>query len=393
MKILFFTLKFPPSIGGIQNSNFEIVKTMSSLGYEPIVVTINSKVKDKTNKYDGITVERIPDIYVEDLINSHRERKFFKFLKYYFDSFKFLNRVIEEYNPDEIILGGPHARLIYSLFSSLNKFKKKPILIVSVPELNEGGLDKLRLFFVRRLYKKAKKIICVSESTKSYLIKEMAVDSGKLSIIYRTINEKYIESKTDEKATKKIINKHSLSNDKVILTVSRLFEEEKGVDNVIKSLPCIINEIPNIRFLVVGDGKDRGRLEKLAENCNVSNYVVFCGAVPYDEVLNYYDICDLFILPSRRGIKESFGRVFAEAGSRQKPVIANNTGGAIEVVNHKQTGYLVNPSNVDEISKKAIEILMNDDLRVEMGKAARKNIIQKFTNKSLAASLKNILES
>ena len=64
-----------------------------------------------------------------------------------------------------------------------------------------------------------------------------------------------------------------------------------------------------------------------------------------------YDLCDLFVLPSRKGISESFGRVFVEAAARRKPSIGTNDGGIADIIEDGQTGFLVGPGDVLEINR------------------------------------------
>lgn len=209
------------------------------------------------------------------------------------------------------------------------------------------------------------------------------------SIVYRTIDDKFIYHNPDPIEINKIKNQYNLSEKEIIiLTVSRL-EKEKGIDNVIKA---IINlDSSNIKYLIVGEGKDKDRLQKIIDNNNLNDKVILTGKISHEEVINYYDLCDLFILTSRRGYSESFGRVFAEAGARSKPVIANNTGGAREVILNNKTGLLVDPSNIKEIREKIEFLIDNKEKREEYGSNAFKRTKKMFSSNKLIKSLDKIL--
>jgi phosphatidyl-myo-inositol dimannoside synthase len=81
---------------------------------------------------------------------------------------------------------------------------------------------------------------------------------------------------------------------------------------------------------------------------------------------------------------EGFGIVFLEAGACELPVIAGNSGGAPDAVEHDVTGYLVNPADVDGISSRIIALLSDESLRRTMGRASRRRIIENFCEDQIA---------
>ena len=94
-----------------------------------------------------------------------------------------------------------------------------------------------------------------------------------------------------------------------MLAVTRLVstEDYKRIDLVIKAMPAILRHVPDAFCVVVGHGGDRSRLERLAQETNVADRVIFTGFVADELLPSYYDACDLFVLPS---LREGFGIVF-----------------------------------------------------------------------------------
>ena len=79
----------------------------------------------------------------------------------------------------------------------------------------------------------------------------------------------------------------------------RKVEQNKGYDRIIQALPNIIQTIPNVHYLLVGKGDDRPRVEQLIQSLNLQNYVTLTGFISDEELGNYYNLCDLFVMPSK----------------------------------------------------------------------------------------------
>ena len=127
---------------------------------------------------------------------------------------------------------------------------------------------------------------------------------------------------------------------RVLLTVARLSTSEpgKGVDTVIQALPQLLPAFPNLFYVIVGDGDARSGLERLAIENGVRERIIFAGKCPRESLRRYYEIADVFVMPSRQ---EGFGIVYLEAMAAGKPVVASPCGGAPEVVRDGEDGYLV----------------------------------------------------
>jgi glycosyltransferase involved in cell wall biosynthesis len=189
--------------------------------------------------------------------------------------------------------------------------------------------------------------------------------------------------------TNKILKNPYNKNDFNILSVTRLTkgEESKGIDTMIKTLPLLIKDIPNIKYSVIGKGEDTIRLKQIAKEQDVEKYVDFLGFV--DDINAYYQHCDIFSLPSK---KEGFGIVYLEAMQYKKPVIGCNFGGPTDVIKHKETGYLCEYDDINQIAKSILEIY-NDDIQKEiLGKNGYTYLMNNFTYSYYKNNLKKILK-
>ena len=133
----------------------------------------------------------------------------------------------------------------------------------------------------------------------------------------------------------------------ILLTVGRLVKR-KGHDNVILALPKILEKIPNLLYVIVGDGENKYSLEELVEERKLQKSVYFAGNVTDEELAHWYKQADIFIMPAREinGDVEGFGIVFLEAALSRLPVIAGRSGGVSVAVLDNQTGLVVDPENI-----------------------------------------------
>jgi phosphatidylinositol alpha-1,6-mannosyltransferase len=189
-------------------------------------------------------------------------------------------------------------------------------------------------------------------------------------------------------------DRHGLDDHPVISCVARL-TLRKGQDKVIRAMPWILREIPDARFLVVGDGPDRDRLEWLANRKRVADRVVFAGEVPYDVLAQYFRAGDVFAMPCRTrklGLEvEAFGLALIEASAVGRPVVAGDSGGAPEAVIHGETGLVVDGNEVDEVAEAILELLGDPQRATKLGARGADRVHRDFTWEALSARLRGLL--
>ncbi|GAG50694.1 unnamed protein product, partial [marine sediment metagenome] len=214
----------------------------------------------------------------------------------------------------------------------------------------------------RLIFKNAKKVIAVSNYTKDIVVKSGARE-GSVDVVHNGVDINRFKPDMD---AGEIILRHNLIGKRILLTVSRLNDEYKGHDTVIKLMPQLLKKVPNIVYLIVGFGRDRGSLELLVKKKNLENNVIFAGYVDKASLPLYYNACDIFIMLTKeeldRGLFEGFGLVYLEANSCCKPVIGARTGGIPDAIVDGRTGYLIDPNNPREIIDKIISLLENEQL-------------------------------
>ncbi|MEH2028146.1 MAG: glycosyltransferase [Nostoc sp.] len=200
----------------------------------------------------------------------------------------------------------------------------------------------------------ADRILAVSEYTRDRLLKEQNLNPAKVSVLPNTFDTQRFQIAPKPQY---LLERHSLTVEQpIILTVARLDNSEryKGYDQILVAMAEIRLAIPNAHYILVGKGSDRPRIEQLISRLNLDDCVTLAGFIPDSELCDYYNLCDVFAMPSKG---EGFGIVYLEALACGKPTLAGNQDGAVDALCNGELGVLVNPDDVNTIALTLIQIL------------------------------------
>lgn len=216
-----------------------------------------------------------------------------------------------------------------------------------------ADLSPSRLLALRR----ADQLLAVSQWTRDRLLALRGIDAAKVTVLPNTYDDaRFVPGVYPAE----LAARYGLrSGEKVILTVARLDAGEgyKGYDRILEALPEVRRECGPVRYLVVGKGEDRERLERMAEALGVAEAVTFAGFVPDEELADYYRLADVFAMPSTG---EGFGIVFLEAMGCGTPALGGNRDGSVDALDEGRLGSLVDPLSVEEITHGLIRLLRGE---------------------------------
>ncbi len=185
------------------------------------------------------------------------------------------------------------------------------------------------------------------------------VPAEKMITIHNGIDFSTIE--TDEK---KVDSRELIGierNGAIVGMVARLWEQ-KSPQDFIRSIPTVVQKIPDAKFLVIGDGHLKDEMKRLSHELKISDNVLFLGW--RRDVKNLLKILDVFVLTS---LWEGLSVSILEAMASGKPVVATNIKGNNELVIDGETGFLVPPKSPEQIGEKVLNLLMNRTLAEKMG--------------------------
>jgi len=221
--------------------------------------------------------------------------------------------------------------------------------------------SRLLVWFILKM---PSKITVPSKALKNQL-KTWNVDSKKIEIINNGINLDFIKSDI----TPKIIK-----NSQVILTVANLLPI-KNIGYMLEAMPYVLEKFPDVRYIVVGDGPEREKLERIADKRELTNNIDFVGELRNNELPRYYSMADVFVLPS---VHEGFGIVKLEAFAFGVPVVVTNGGGAVEGVDQGENGFVVPLNQSKKLAEVIIKILANPELKESMGRRGKEIVMKSY---------------
>jgi len=160
---------------------------------------------------------------------------------------------------------------------------------------------------------------------------------------------------------------------------------EKDLETFLFAARGILDAIPAVQFLIVGDGPGANKLKRLADDLHLSAALQFLGE--RSDVPDLLAALDILMISS---YSESFPNAILEAMSMGKPVIATNVGGIPELVEEGETGFLVPPKDPMAIADRALSLCRDSARRLRMGQAARARVESNFTVKDVTAKLEGI---
>lgn len=184
------------------------------------------------------------------------------------------------------------------------------------------------------------------------------------------------------------------SHNIIILAVGRLVEK-KGFRYLIEAMRGIMRVSPQTRLLIIGDGDLREELESLSQKLKVKKYILFVGSVNRDKISSYYNVADIFVMPSisdEKGNIDDQPVALLEAMSCGLPIIATNFPGISLSVDDGVNGFLTAQKDVLAIKKAVVRLLRSQKLRKRMGRESRKIAISKFSIQKIGGKYNSIFK-
>lgn len=195
--------------------------------------------------------------------------------------------------------------------------------------------------------------------------------------------------------TQAILPRNVAQEEPVILHVARL-EEVKGTEWVIRAFAQVAPQVPAARLVLIGEGKLRKKLQKLARETGFAERISFLGARPHAEVLAWMQRAAMVVLSSvktQSGREEGLGLVLLEAAASGVPGIGTRVGGISEGIVEGETGFMVPERDVESLAIAMGTLLANPPLRQRMGAAARSRVEQTFDIRRQTAYLEDIYDA
>ena len=369
MKILQTPVRFYPFVGGVENYVYNLSRELIELGHEVTIVCANEpKVKSKEIT-DGIRVKRLN--YIGKIANTNITVKLpLELLKEDFD-------IVHTHIPT------PWSADWSAIISRTTN--KSLILTYHNDIVGNGFANYIAKFYnftsLKLVLRRAAKIII---SQPNYLESSPYLKKHENKIVV-------IPNGVDIRRFKPLkVGKEE--NILFFLSVLDEFHRYKGLDYLLEALKRVKKEILNVRLIVGGEGKLLNYYKQKVISMGLGDKIEFAEFIPDEQIVEYYNKCDIFVLPSISSKQEGFGMVLLEAMACGKPVVTTEIVGIAKDARERNCGKIIEPKNVDALADAVIEVLQDKESAKRMGANGRRLVEEKYGWKKVGEMVQSVYE-
>lgn len=354
MKLLVFCHEYPPIGGGASSGLYHLARAWVSQGHEVAVVTSAFETEPADSVQDGVRVIRIAA--GRRSANRGRVREM---LAYLFNASLQVPRWYKRFRPDRTLAfltipAAPPAFLMKVLYGVPYAVELRG---GDVPGFNPAQLKFFHIAaypWIRMLWRYASWIVANGQG-----LKELALlTDPHLSV---QVLPNGVNTTVFKPAARPVNSRLQL------LFVGRLVDSQKKISELIEALPEISEFLP-VELVIVGDGVDRGRLERLSVHLGLCDRVRFEGWLSKSDLIKRYRTADIYVSMSRW---EGMPNAVLEAMACGLPVVLSRTAGHQELAVHGESGLFVEMGSRDELISSLRQLLGDPERRERMGRAAR----------------------
>ncbi len=304
-------------------------------------------------------------------------------------------------NKLKLILAIPKIRNIFKKYDIIHALDGYPYGVVAaiaavglkkkliITLVGTGAVHPLYRIFKRWLvvwaYKKANRLVAISNNTKKEILE--IVHGLKIDIIKHGVDfARYnIVSSSYQKEIKQL--------GPYILSVGSL-KKRKGFQCSIEAFAEVAKKFPKLKYIIVGDGREKQNLEFGIKNLGLKDRVMFLRNLHHDFLVSLYQNAELFILLPQDDNKdiEGFGLVFLEAAASGLPVVTTTNSGAEDAILDGKNGILVPPRNFKKAAEAIVKILSSPELK-EFLSIESVNFAKSMTWEKVAREYKTLYEN
>jgi len=220
-------------------------------------------------------------------------------------------------------------------------------------------------------------VICVSKAVSQVVLDRERLSRGQAVVIHNGLPlHTNNESRSPDEALRADLGIRP--GEPVVGMVANLNREVKGVRFFIEAIPLILREVPQARFLLLGDGRLKPQLEARVRELGIRDRVIFAGF--REDISRFYPLMEISTLTS---LSEGLSITILESMAFGLPVVATRVGGNPELVRHEETGFLVPPQNPPAFAE-AVGNLLRDPSRCRIMGSRAREVVRSFDIESVA---------
>lgn len=273
------------------------------------------------------------------------------------------------------------------------KLAKVPIIISTVQMLVEGyNVGYLKRFLYQTFDRFSERFVdyflVVSSVLKENMIEVHGIPPDKIIKIYNGIETDYYKPVGNEEMRYKIRREFAVNDSDILIASLGRLVWQKGFEYFLHAIPEILREIPDARFILVGDGPLRPELERLAVELGEGDKIIFAGY--RSDVRDVLAALDIVVIPS---VLEGFPMITLEAMAMAKPIVAAKIDGITEQITDGINGILIPPKDSSAIAQAIIRLINDRESGKKLGLAARKRVEQEFSVEKMVSETEKVYSS
>lgn len=338
------------NIGGQELQALQQMRALTALGYETILLCKPKSAISLRASGDGIAFQEIPfrnAFHIPSLIN--------------------LFSLVREKTPKAMFCHGSHDALICALVGMVQVFRTGKCIPVFRVKTFQHGYP--LSFAYNYLFSGT---VIPSNYLRSRFSANPAIKPNKLKVIYPGIDFSALDCSTDP-LPEHVLNWLDVHPGPVI-SHGAILRSEKGHSTILKALVEVKRHIPNVRYLIAGEGQDKPLLEVEIAALGLTENVLLTGILK--KIAPLLRKSDLALLPS---LVEPLGMFQIEAQYLEVPTIASRVGGIPETMLDQETGLMIESGNVEQWAQAIIWMLSNPEPAKQMAKAGKRMVVDKFS--------------
>ena len=292
---------------------------------------------------------------------------------------------------DKVDVIHAHDWLVANAGIGLKHIFRKPLL-VTMHSTEMGRRDGLHTTAEKMIHEteawltyEAWKVICCSDYMINHVRYVFGLPNDKLVMVPNGVNTQSYDSNDDYQSFR---DKFALPEEKIVLYVGRLVYE-KGIHVLINAVPKILSKV-NAKFIIVGSGYMKEQLLGIVRSMGLEHKILFQGFLDDATLLKLQKCADVSVVPS---LFEPFGIVALEAMAARSPVVASDTGGLSEIIQHDVTGVRVYPNNPDSLAWGINKVLLDEGYAKCIRDNAYRRVKERYDWQEIALETKRIYES
>lgn len=265
------------------------------------------------------------------------------------------------------------------------QLSRVPIWITSRRDL---GFKRKKIYdrIFRLTVKNCKKCVANCNAVRDLIVQQEGLESEKVEVIYNGLDLAEYQAPFDKESFKRDLGFEN--GTPLVGMIANFNFEIKGHAYFLGAAKKVLEKIPNVKFILVGDGPLRFHYEEMALELNIKEGVYFLGK--RTDVSGIISSLDVSVLSST---SEGFSNVIMESMAAGKPVVATNVGGSKEMIKDGITGCLVPPADSESMANAIIDLLRNPEKAMAMGNIGRKVVQEKFTVEAMVKNYERLYSS